>query len=65
MKENELICKCKKVSYHDVEKALHEGGKLDDVLKAFEEVQRITHCSTGCGKCHDKILNAISEIMMG
>ena len=39
--------------------------KFDDVLSAFDEVQKITHCSTGCGGCHDKIMDAISEIMMG
>ncbi len=65
MKENEMICHCKQVSYGDVEKALHQIEHFDDVLKTFEEVQKITHCSTGCGGCHDKILDAISEIMMG
>ena len=35
-----------------------------DDKKEFEDVQKITHCSTGCGGCHDKILDAISEIMM-
>jgi BFD-like [2Fe-2S] binding domain len=65
VKENEMICHCKQVSYGDVEKALHQIDQFDDVLKAFEEVQKITHCSTGCGGCHDKILDAISEIMMG
>ena len=65
MKENEMICHCKQVSYSDVEKALHQIEHFDDVLKTFEEVQKITHCSTGCGGCHDKILDAISEIMMG
>ena len=65
MKENEMICHCKQVSYGDVEKALHQIEHFDDVLKMFEEVQKITHCSTGCGGCHDKILDAISEIMMG
>ena len=64
MKENEMICHCKQVSYGHVEKALHQIEKFDDVLKAFDEVQKITHCSTGCGGCHDKILDAISEIMM-
>ena len=64
MKENEMICHCKQVSYGDVEKALHQIDHFDDVLKAFDEVQKITHCSTGCGGCHDKILDAISEIMM-
>lgn len=57
------ICKCKQVTYFDVEAALRECTKFSDVEKTFEEVQGITHCSTGCGGCHDKILDAISEIM--
>ncbi len=64
MVSNEMICKCKQVSYLDVENALHEMTRFEDVLQAFEEVQKITHCSTGCGGCHDKILDAISQIMM-
>lgn len=64
MTTNEMICKCKQVSYGDVEDALRQLGKFDDVLKTFDEVQKITHCSTGCGGCHDKIMHAISDIMM-
>ncbi len=64
MQENQLICNCKKVSYSDIEQALHQMERFDDVLKSFEGVQKITHCSTGCGKCHDKILKAISELLM-
>lgn len=64
MVTNELICKCKQVSYADVESALDQMEKFDEVLKSFEEVQKITNCSTGCGGCHDKIMGAISEIMM-
>ncbi len=57
------ICKCKQVSYFDVEDALNKFTKFEDIEKNFEEVQKITSCSTGCGGCHDKILDAISEIM--
>ena len=64
MKPDEMISNCKQVSYGDVADALHQLDHFDDVLKSFEEVQAITHCSTGCGGCHDKILDAISEIMM-
>ena len=46
-----------------VELELRDEG--DDVTKAFEEVQKETQCSTGCGGCYNKILDAISEIMMG
>lgn len=63
MTTNEMICKCKQVSYYDVEEALHKLDKFEDVLKTFDEVQKMTHCSTGCGGCHDKVLDAISQIM--
>ena len=55
MKENYTICNCKKVTYFDIEDALHDCEKFDDVLKAFEDVQKVTHCSTGCGGCHQKV----------
>lgn len=65
MKENYMVCNCKRVSYGDIADALHDHNKLEDVLDVFEDVKKATHCSTGCGKCHDKVLNVISEIMMG
>ena len=61
--ENKIICNCKKVYVADIEKALHESGKFSDVEKAFEKVQMITHCSTGCGGCHSKVLDVISTMM--
>lgn len=57
------ICNCKQVTYFDVMDALEKLEKFSDVEKEFEEVQKITACSTGCGGCHQKILDAISEIM--
>ena len=63
MKENYTICNCKQVTYFDVMDALNKFEKFADVEKNFEEVQKITNCSTGCGGCHNKILDAISEIM--
>ena len=60
---NYTICNCKQVTYFDVEDALHNCAKFSDVEKMFDEVQKITSCSTGCGGCHQKILDAISEIM--
>lgn len=62
--ENYTICNCKKVTYFDVMDALRDRKTIGDVEKTFEDVQKITHCSTGCGGCHDKIMDAISEIMM-
>ncbi|MBQ7938913.1 MAG: (2Fe-2S)-binding protein [Clostridia bacterium] len=65
MKENYTICNCKKVTYFDIADALHDLENFDDVLRAFEDVQKVTHCSTGCGGCHQKVLDVISEILMG
>ena len=61
--ENYTICNCKQVTRFDVEDAVHQCHRFADVEDTFREVQEITHCSTGCGGCHDKILVAISEIM--
>ena len=60
-----MVCNCKQVSYNDIADALHEHSKFENVLSAFEDVQKVTHCSTGCGGCHQKVLDVISEIMMG
>ena len=62
--ENYIICNCKQVSYKDIENALTNHNKMEDVMQVFEDVQRITHCSTGCGGCHDKVLDVMSELMM-
>ncbi len=63
--ENYIICNCKQVSYIDIERALVNHSKMEDVMKVFDDVQKITRCSTGCGGCHDKVLEVISQIMMG
>lgn len=65
MKENYMVCNCKQVSYVDIAEALQVHNKFTDVLAAFEDVQKVTHCSTGCGGCHDKVLDIISELLMG
>lgn len=61
--ENTVLCNCMNVTYNDVENAIHESETFTDLEKEFEEVQQITGCSTGCGGCHDKIMDTISEIM--
>lgn len=62
--ENTLICNCMQVRYNDIVTALHEHETFSDVLKAFEHVKDVTHCSTGCGGCHDTVLDIISHEMM-
>lgn len=62
--ENTIVCNCMKVSYNDIVSALHANKKFDDVLNAFDDVQKTTKCSTGCGGCYHKVLDIISEEMM-
>lgn len=62
---NDVICKCKQVTLADIDRALHTHTSLHDVQKEFDEVQKLTSCSTGCGGCHDKIMGVISEIISG
>ena len=64
MKENYMVCNCKQVSYADIANALHTHKNFDSVLAAFDEVQKFTNCSTGCGGCYQKVLDVISEEMM-
>ena len=64
MQENYTVCHCKQVSFNDIANALDTKKSFDDVLSAFVDVQKITQCSTGCGGCHQKVLDIISEIMM-
>lgn len=63
--QNYMVCNCKQVSFADIEKALHSHVRFEDVEKAFKSVQEVTHCSTGCGGCYHKVLDTISQIMMG
>ena len=65
MQEIYTVCHCKQVSYADIANALDNNKNFDSVLEAFDDVQKVTHCSTGCGGCHQKVLDLISEIMMG
>lgn len=63
--ENKVICNCKHVTLNDIEKVMHESVHFAEVEKAFDKVQMSTHCSTGCGGCHDKVMDVISDIMHG
>lgn len=59
--QNYKVCNCNNVSYFDILNALHDGVALDEVVGAFEHVKDTTKCSTGCGGCHDKVLEIISK----
>jgi superoxide reductase len=63
--ENYTVCFCNQVSYFDIENAIHDNTNLGDVLAIFDKVKDATHCSTGCGGCHNKVMEIISDILMG
>ncbi|MBR5134310.1 MAG: (2Fe-2S)-binding protein [Clostridia bacterium] len=65
MQENYTVCNCKQVTYAQIADALDTHKRFESVLDAFADVQEVTHCSTGCGGCHQKVLDIISELMMG
>lgn len=65
MKENYMVCNCAKVDYNSIATAIEKNNNLENVLDVFKNVQKVTHCSTGCGGCYQKVLEIISEILMG
>ena len=45
MKENYMVCNCMQVSYAKIADALDTHERFDNVISAFEEIQKQTHCS--------------------
>ncbi|MDD6877674.1 MAG: (2Fe-2S)-binding protein [Clostridiaceae bacterium] len=60
-----MVCKCNRVSYFDIVREIHRHESMDNLLKVFDAVRDTTRCSTGCGGCYDKVIDIISEEMMG
>lgn len=60
MEANETICFCKHVTLADIDARWPRQKHSGTLKAAFEDVQKITNCSTGCGKCHDRILDVIA-----
>lgn len=65
MTENYMVCNCKQVSYADIVSALEKHTNFSDVMEAFEDVQKVTNCSTGCGGCYQKVLDVLSDVLNG
>ena len=61
MKENYIVCNCAKVDYNTIVTALEKNTNFSSVLDTFKKVQEVTHCTTGCGGCYQKVLDIISE----
>lgn len=62
-KENYVVCQCNNVSYFDILEALQTHSSIESLMDVFEDVKNTTHCSTGCGGCHDKVVTIISEAL--
>ena len=58
------ICNCKNVTYFNILDALDKHTKVESLLDVFADVQKTTHCSTGCGGCYNRVLEVISDTMM-
>lgn len=63
MKQDYEVCHCMGVNYSDIEAAVHSAKYLSDVESEFQKVQEVTSCSTGCGGCHDKVMDIIADLM--
>ncbi|MGM9635880.1 MAG: (2Fe-2S)-binding protein [Candidatus Avispirillum sp.] len=59
------MCKCNKVTYFDILDEIHRHSDIDNLLDMFEDVKDATRCSTGCGGCYNKVIDIISEEIMG
>ena len=57
MESGTIICNCKQVSYGQIENVVRGESNIKDVVRVFDDVQKQTNCSTGCGGCHDKIMD--------
>ena len=57
MDSSETICFCMNVTVQDVQDAIANGAKT------LEEVVEATGASTGCGGCHDKIMDIIADLL--
>ena len=54
------MCVCRQVSQRQIRDAVEIGQ-----ARSFEEVQALTHCSTGCGTCEKRIRLYLEEILAG
>lgn len=53
-----VVCECKGVTDSQIEELVKT-----DQAKTYEDLQRITGCGTGCGKCQNKIKDMLEEYL--
>jgi cellobiose phosphorylase len=47
----------------DILDEIHGHNDIGSLMDVFAAVKNTTHCSMGCGGCHDKVIAIISEAM--
>ncbi len=57
MADTNYVCVCCRVTMDQVKDAVKSGAKT------FEEVQKITGCSQGCGRCKDGIVRLVNYLV--
>ena len=55
--DHKEACHCKNVTYGKIRAAVQQGAQT------IEEVQKITGCGTGCGKCREFIQYLIRDCL--
>lgn len=54
---NRTVCYCRQVTVGDLKQA------VDDGAKSFEDVQKVTEVSTGCGCCEPEARRIVEEFL--
>lgn len=57
MDKNKKICYCFNVSVDDIERAIENGADT------FQEIQGVTNCGKGCGRCLAKAKSVVDELL--
>ena len=57
LQEDTIVCKCKKVTYGDMVKAVEQGAST------YEEVSKITNCGVGCERCIDSLRKLTEKLV--
>lgn len=53
-----ILCECKGVTDVQIEELVKSGK-----AKTFEELQELTGCGTGCGKCKGRMISHLEELL--
>lgn len=57
LQEDTIVCKCKRVTYGDMVKAVEQGAST------YEEVSKITNCGVGCERCIDSLRKLTEKLV--